>query len=141
MSRRPVAGGSAADLAAREVVRLALTYCPDTTPADWVVASGTPAMQLINFGPACFAAYARLRFVPDPAVPGQAEADVALPDGHPSDIAQARCALKVLAGYTATADDCYFCLWEGYSDAPLPAAARGGPLVETPYRRYALLRG
>lgn len=118
-----------------------LSYCPDLTAAGWLVRSDTPAGQLITCGPASFEAFARLRFIPDPSGPGQAEADVEVPDGHPSDIAQARRALHLLARFTATPQECYFCLWDGYSDAPLPPEARRGPLVELPHRRYALLRG
>ncbi|MEV8503733.1 hypothetical protein AB0368_02755 [Actinoplanes sp. NPDC051475] len=115
-----------------------LTYCPDTSAADWLVRSGTPAMRLITFGPAVFEAFARLRFIPDPTVPGQDETDVEMPDDHPSDITQTRRALHLLAGFTSTPQECYFCVWEGYSDIPLPPH---GPLVEIPHRRYALLRG
>lgn len=115
-----------------------LTYCPDTSAADWLVRSGTPAMRLITFGPATFEAFARLRFIPDPTAPGQEESDVEMPDDHPSDIAQTRRALHLLAGFTSAPQDCYFCVWEGYSDIPLPP---GAPLVEMPHRRYALLRG
>ncbi|MEV4640108.1 hypothetical protein AB0J80_22435 [Actinoplanes sp. NPDC049548] len=118
-----------------------LTYCPDTSPADWLVRSGTPPMQLITFGPAVFEAYARLRFIPDPSAPGQSENEVELPGDHPSDIAQVRRALHLRAPFTSAADECYFCLWEGYSDAPLPPDARHGPLVEIPHRRFALFRG
>ena len=118
-----------------------LSYCPDTIAADWLVRSDTPAMQLITFGPASFEAFARLRFIPDPAGPGRAEADVDVPDDHPSDIEQARRALHLLARFTSTPEECHFCLWEGYSDVPLPPAGQRGPLVELPHRRYALLRG
>ena len=118
-----------------------LSYCPDTTAADWLVRSDTPAMQLITFGPATFEAFARLRFIPDPSRPGQEESDVEVPDDHPSDIAQARRALRRLARFTSTPQECYFCIWEGYSDIPLPPDVRRGPLVEIPHRRYALLRG
>jgi hypothetical protein len=116
-------------------------YCPDTAPADWLVRSGAPGLRLITFGPAGFEAYARLRYLPDPGRPGQDEADADVPDDHPSDIAQARRALHRLAPFTATPEDCYFCLWEGYSDIPLPPDARRGPLVEVPHRRHALFRG
>jgi hypothetical protein len=118
-----------------------LSYCPDTAAADWLVKCDTPAMQLITFGPACFEAFARLRFIPDPSRPDQIEAQVELPHDHPSDIAQARRALRLLARFTSTSQECYFCLWEGYSDVPLPPAARRGALVEIPHRRYALLHG
>jgi hypothetical protein len=95
---------------------------------------------VVLFGPAGFAAYARLRFIPDPDRPGQAEADVVLPDDHPSDAAQARRALHRLARFTATPGECYFCVWDGYSDVELPPEARGA-LIDLPHRRYALLRG
>lgn len=114
---------------------------PDTTAADWLTRSGTPDMQLITFGPAGFEAYARLRFIPDPSRPGQQEADVEVPEDHPSDLDQSRRALHLLASFTSTPQECYFCLWEGYSDAPLPPRARRGPLVELPHRRFALFRG
>jgi hypothetical protein len=116
-----------------------LDWHPDPAAAGWLVRSGTPPMQLITFGPAGYEAYARLRFIPDPVRAGQDEADVDLPDDHPSDIAQARRALHLLASFTATPRECFFCVWEGYST--LPPEVAGGPLVELPYRRYALLRG
>jgi hypothetical protein len=47
----------------------------------------------------------------------------------------------VLGRFTSTPQDCWFCLWEGCSDAPLPPGVAPGPLVELPHRRYALLRG
>ncbi|WP_416904253.1 hypothetical protein [Micromonospora echinospora] len=118
-----------------------LTYCPDTTAADWLTRSGTPATTLMTFGPASFEAFGRLRFIPDPIAPGQNETDADIPAGHPSDLTQARRALRLLARFTSTPQDCYFCVWEGYSDIPLPPDVRHGPLVEIPHRRYALLRG
>jgi hypothetical protein len=93
---------------------------------------------LITLGPAGYEAYARLRFIPDPSGPGQAEADADVPGNHPPDIAQARIALHQLSPFTDTAQDCYFCVWEGYSDVEIPP---GGPLVDLPHRRYALLQG
>lgn len=98
-------------------------------------------MQLITFGPADFEVYARLRFIPDPSGPGQAEADVDIPDDHLPDIAQARLALHQLSRFTDTPQKCYFCVWDGYSDIDLPPAVRGGRLVDLPHRRYALLDG
>ncbi|GAA2529409.1 hypothetical protein [Pilimelia columellifera] len=120
---------------------MGLRFCPDTAAADWLVRTDTPVWQLIEFGPQGFEAFVRLRFIPDPSQPGQSEADVHLPEDHPSDIAQARRAVRLLAGFTTTPDDCYFCLWEGYSNIPLPALAQRGPFVDTPHRRYVLLRG
>ncbi|GAA2543309.1 hypothetical protein [Pseudonocardia hydrocarbonoxydans] len=116
---------------------MTLLRSADVSAADWVVRSPVPEGRLITLGPAGFAASARLRFVPDPTGPGQEEGDVEVPDDHPSDIAQVRRALHVLAPFTATPGDCWFCAWEGYSDLPLPP----GPLVELPTRRYGLFRG
>lgn len=120
---------------------MGLRFCTDLSAAHWLVESPTPAMQLISLGPAGYETYARLRFIPDPGGPGQAEADVDVPEDHPSDIAQSRRALHLLARFTATPQECYFCLWEGYSDMELPAAVQSGPLVDLPHRRYALLHG
>jgi hypothetical protein len=114
-----------------------LTWCSDLSAAEWLAGSSTPWMQLIFFGPSGHEAYARLRFIPDPVRPGQAETDVPLPDDHPLDIAQARRALHRLGRFTATPRECYFCVWDGYSDIAVPP----GPRVEVPHRRYALLRG
>ncbi|WP_433726415.1 hypothetical protein ACQP2Y_09360 [Actinoplanes sp. CA-051413] len=113
------------------------SFCPDPTPADWLVRSGAPDLRLITFGPAGFEAYARLRYIPDPVRLGQEEADADVPDDHPSDIAQARRTLHRLAPFTNTPDECYFCVWEGYSDIPLPPEAR---LIDLPHRRFALFR-
>jgi hypothetical protein len=120
---------------------MTLRYCSDTAAADWLVRSETPAEQLITFGPAGFEAFARLRFIPDPLNPDQDEANAVVPKEHPSDLEQARRALRLLARFTSTPQDCYFCLWEGYSDSPLPPQVQRGRLVELPHRRYALLRG
>ncbi len=118
-----------------------LDFCADTAPADWLVRSGTPTMQLISFGPERFEAFARLRFIPDPDGPDRAAADAPVADDHPSDVEQARRALHRLARFTATPQECYFCVWDGYSDIPLPPRVLRGPMVEIPHRRYALLRG
>src|SRR5687768_8035033 len=94
-------------------VTMRFNYCPDTSPADWLVGSRTADQQLITFGPAGFEAYVRLRYIPDPTAPGQEEADADLPADHPSDIVQARRALHRLAPFTTTPQECYFCVWEG----------------------------
>ena len=69
---------------------------------------------------------------------------------------QARLA-EVLRRFTATPDDCWFCLWEGYDlqgtplttpggpsvprPDPLPSAVRNGPRVRLPHRDYLLYSG
>ncbi|MGH3875826.1 MAG: hypothetical protein ACRDSK_02165 [Actinophytocola sp.] len=116
---------------------MGLRFCTDTAAASWLLRSDTPPMQLISFGPTGYEAFARLRFISDPTSAGQAEADVDLPDGHPSDMTRARQALHRLASFTATPADCYFGVWDGYSDLELPP----GPRFDLPHRTYALLRG
>lgn len=120
---------------------MALRFSDDVRPAAWLTQSRTPADRLIMLGPDGFESYARLRYVPDPTEPGQRESDLRLPAQHPTEIAQLRRAVHVLAAFTTTPDDGYFCLWEGYGGMPLPPAVADGPLVVLPDRRYALLRG
>ncbi|MCT2588278.1 hypothetical protein [Actinophytocola gossypii] len=120
---------------------MGLSYCTETSAADWIVGSRAPWHRLVTFGPPVFEAYARLRFIPDPSRPGQAEADVDVPDDHLSDFAQARLALRRLARFTDTPGDCYFCAWDGYSDIEFPPAVRDGRMVDLTHRRYAMLRG
>lgn len=117
---------------------MGLSWCADVSAADWIAESAVPFATLVTFGPDGFEAYARLRYIPDPQRPGQKEMDVDLPDDHPSDSEQAARALNVLAGFTATPRECFFAVWEGYPDLPLP---RDVPLFEVPNRRFALLSG
>jgi hypothetical protein len=118
-----------------------LKYCDDMSAADWIVQAHIPWEQLVNFGPPDFPAYARLRFIPDPTKPGQDEADATIAEDHPSDIEQARRALEHLRSFTATPEDCYFCVWEGYPDLNFPPSVLYAPMVSIPNRRYFLLKG
>ena len=113
------------------------TRCTDLSAADWLVRSPTDATRLILFGPAEFEAYARLRYIPDPAAPGLPEADVDTAD-EPSDLEKALHALDVLARFTGTAGDCHVAVWDGYPDVTVPP----GPLLTgLAYRHLHLLRG
>ena len=145
---------------------MALSWCSDVSSAAWLTASGTDLWQLITFGPAGFAGYVRLRFVPDPNVPGQSENDVDENDIPESEAVLVRGVLDVLARHTTTPDDCFFCLWEGWGSAihggdglrianldtgtvtrgPAMAPAfdqsvLDGPKVAIPHRNYYLFRG
>ena len=93
---------------------MALTPCSDLSAADWIAADDQPWHQLIGFGPAGFPAYARLRFLPDPAYAGQSENDAVGIDDGPPELMQLRAVLAVLARHTSTPQDCYFCLWDGW---------------------------
>lgn len=125
--------------------------------------SERPWWQLVTFGPEGLPAYARLRFLPDPAYVGQAESDVDV--GAPDETAQLRVALDTLSRHTRTSADCYFCLWDGWGDVaggdgmrsldyqtgtvsrgPLvapafPPSVLHGPKVVVPNRAYFLFRG
>ena len=91
---------------------MTLIFCRDLSAADWIVRSDLPWGQLVSFGPAGFDSYARLRFLPDPVRPGQREND-AEDDGRAD---QLPTLLEVLATQTASPDDCYFCVWDGFAD-------------------------
>jgi len=149
---------------------MTLIYCPDVSPADWIVRSDVPWQQLVEFGPAGFDAYARLRFLPDPVRPGQNENEAVREDWRDH---QLPVLFDVLATQTAAPDDCFFCVWEGfgsgnvvadddamYVDAgtdparfdpdarpgwrPAPVASSSvprTPQVVVPHRAYWLFRG
>jgi hypothetical protein len=145
---------------------VALTPCPDLWAASWLVDSNVSWARLVAFGPACFAAYARLRYIPDPAFEGQSENDASRACGAPSDTDQLRTLLDVLAAFTGTADRCYFCLWDGWGtdihgeeggpitnpwtgrahcrqriEPAFPPSVLNGPKVVIPHRAYYLFHG
>lgn len=93
---------------------VALTPCSDLSAAGWIMFSDRLWQQLVCFGPEGFPAYARLRFLPDPAYEGQSENDVDVDEDAPTETALLRAALQTLARHTRTPEDCYFCLWEGW---------------------------
>lgn len=100
-----------------------LIICVDTSPADWIITSAVPWQRLVEFGPAGFPAYARLRYLPDPGYAGQSENDA---DHDGDEMAELRSRqwarlFGTLASHTATAEDCYVCVWDGYADnGPTP---------------------
>jgi hypothetical protein len=145
---------------------VSLEPCSDVSAARWLTDHDRSWPQLVNFGPAGFAAYARVRFLADPAFDGQSENDAVGADDAPSETAVLRLVLETLARYTRTPDDCYFCLWDGWGStiqggdgafrldlgsgtvAPGPPMAPAfppsvllGPKVVVPHREYFLFRG
>ncbi|MEU8820112.1 hypothetical protein [Actinoplanes sp. NPDC048796] len=114
---------------------MTLRLCSDLTAADWIATSDVDWHHLLTFGPGGFAAYARLRFIPDPVRPGQQEADYEGPAGDLTDTEKMGFALETLARHTTTPEDCYFALWDGWGDA-FPA-----PKVLLPEREFFLFRG
>ncbi len=93
---------------------VSLTACSDLSAADWITDSDLSSWQLVTLGPSGFAAYARLRFLPDPAYEGQSENDVVISDDAPLESAQLAAVLEVLSRHTRTPDECYFCVWDGW---------------------------
>jgi hypothetical protein len=116
-----------------------LEFCTDTSAAGWLRQFDVPWGQLVGWGVPGFERYGRLRYIPDPTFPGQSENDVHVPEGHPSELAQVKRLLRVLADFTQTPDECFFLLWEGYG-VPLPAGAELFSLP-THVRAYAVLQG
>lgn len=113
----------------------------DLSAAGWLASTHADPLRLVTFGPAAFEAYGRLRYVPDPDEPGLCEADVLLPDDHPSDIEQARTVLRALAGHTQAAAQCFYCVWDGWVGSSLDPELVRGPLVVLPHRQYVLFAG
>lgn len=122
---------------------MALRFVADSSPAQWIVDSGLPWLRLVWFGPPNFAAYARLRFLPDPVFPGQTENE-ADREHAPRASDQWHSIFELLASHTDTPEDCYFGLWEGW---PLPDYVRQLPKfgvprdARFPARSYYLFRG
>lgn len=112
--------------------------CADPSAADWIAESDTPFDQLVTFGPDVFEASARLRFIPDPISVDQDEADVIVSDDHLRDLDQVRMALRQLEPFTSTADECFFCIWDGYSDVVIPPRIAKTSMVVLPHRQYVL---
>ena len=124
-----------------------VTACSDLSAADWITGSDLPWQQLAGFGPSGFTAYARLRFLPDPAYDGQSENDVDFGDGA-SESAKLSAALQVLSRHTSTPDAYYFCLWDGWgsdgdSDGSPPLidveSGRTGPSSSTSTLRLPMV--
>lgn len=107
----------------RSGVDVSLAVCPDLSPANLIVTSDVRWDRLVTFGPAGFAAYARVRFIPDPTHHGQQESEADL-DASPSETEQWRALLQLLATETSDPSNCYFGLWEGWG---FPESARRWP--------------
>jgi hypothetical protein len=122
---------------------VSLAVCSDLSPASWIVTSDEHWDRLVSFGPAGFAAYARVRFIPDPTHEGQQEHEADL-NASPGESDQWRALLHLLAGETSCPEDCYFGLWEGWG---FPESARRWPTFGVPRgarisaRSFFLFRG
>jgi hypothetical protein len=153
--RLAIAGDVAADLrtkrpdlprgdrgSSRQDGHVTLLPSSDTSDAEWIVNSARPWVQLVCFGPEGFEAYARLRFLPDPAFKGMSEAD-AKPETELSEVAQLRIAVSLLARHTRTPHELCLAWWDGWGTqvADLPVTALEHSKFQVPERSYFLLRG
>lgn len=116
-----------------------LRHAAGGEPAAWI--ADLTFLEATTFGPPDFAAYARLRFIPDPTRPGQSENQVEIPDEYVSDLDQARRVFSHLARQTTTAEHCYFCIWVGYPYVRLPVGPGPHVMVTLPHRDYWLMEG
>lgn len=116
-----------------------LRHVRDLEPAAWI--SDLTFAEATTFGPAGFAAYARLRYIPDPTRPGQSEGDVEVSEDQLSDLDQARLAFAHLAQHTESTEHCYFGLWDGYGYDRLPVGTGAHVMLDLPHRRYLLMQG
>ncbi|WHU46653.1 hypothetical protein QNM97_22175 [Gordonia sp. L191] len=125
--------------------------CSDEAAAQWILDQDREWYDLTARGPLGYEQTARLRFIPDPAYVGQRENDAVIPDhiaSGPTELWQIAVATSLLRSHTATPEDCYFLIWEGwpYPEYKSTAAAqvdlRGGVFdSETIVRSYYLFRG
>jgi hypothetical protein len=120
-----------------------LAVSSDLSSADWIVASDIPWPRLVTIGPSGFAAYARVRFIPDPIREDQRESEADL-DASPDEVDPWRALLGLLAANTADPDNCSFGLWDGWG---FPESAHRWPTfgvprdAQLPPRSYFLFRG
>ena len=115
--------------------------CQQLAPADWLVHSKTPWPQLRPMGHLASRRTRDFVSFPIPSSPGSGKATLRSAVDHPTDLESARRALLHLASFTDTADECYFCVWDGYGMSEADPAIGHGPLLTTPERRYALFTG
>jgi hypothetical protein len=124
-----------------------LQPCADLSPADWITGSELRWGRLVCMGPAGFAAYARLRFIPDPRHPGQSENDVDVGPDLPTEHARLGVALELLRNHTRTPDEVYYCIWDGWDwswrgrEADVHIGVTVTDELELAARSYFLLQG
>lgn len=99
--------------------------CSDLAAAKWIAASDGHWWNLVTLGPPGFPAYARLRFIPDPAHEGQPESAAARQADAPSDNDQLRIAAGTLLQRTAASDEGYVLIWDGWGGDSFPRGVAG----------------
>jgi hypothetical protein len=136
---------------------VSLQFEHDVAKADWFAHSSDHWAQLCSVGPSGFAGYARLFH---PVEPDADETDSEtfwgnLEGNLDQEVLQRL--LGVLQRHTATSDECYFGLWEGFAEIvgspavmsfsgqtfppAFPPEVMAGPRLRIPAREYLLFRG
>ena len=114
--------------------------CSDPAAAKWIATSDERWWNLVTLGPPGFPAYARLRFIPDPAYEGQSENDAVRQDDVLSDADQLRIAVGTLLLHTGTPTEGYLLVWDGWGGDSFPERVLRAPRVVVPNREYYLCR-
>lgn len=124
----------------REDVQVTLQLAPDSSAAQWISDElrRQDWWRLVTRGPLGFEAYARLRFIPDPAYPGMSENDFEAQDDLPDEQESLQQVVATLVGHTQTPDDLYFAIWDGW---PSGVSQLDVPKWSLTYREFVLLRG
>jgi hypothetical protein len=109
--------------------------CSDVSAAQWIATREQPWWDLVTLGPTGFRAYARLRFIPDPAYEGQSESEGANQTGvrSASDTLSEPEQLRIAAGnllqQPGSSTEGYLLMWDGYGDSMIPESVLITPRV------------
>jgi hypothetical protein len=132
--------------------------CSDVAAAQWITARDQHWWDLVTLGPTGFPAYARLRFIPDPAYEGQSGSEGANQTGVRSvgdtlsESEQLRIAVQTLLHQVSSPTEGYLLMWDGYGESMIPELVLGIPHVVitddeappdpsvSPAREYYLVR-
>lgn len=114
--------------------------CSDLAAAKWIASSDEHWWNLVTLGPPGFPAYARLRFMPDPAYEGQSENDASHQDDALSDNDQLRITVWTLLLHAGSPTEGYLLIWDGWGSDSFPGPVLRTPRVMVPSREYYLCR-
>lgn len=112
--------------------------CLDLTVAEWITASEEPWWSLVTLGPPGFPAYARLRFIPDPAYEGQSEIDAARHSEVIPEIDQLRVAVETLLQHTDAPAEGRLLIWDGWGEEAFPDTIGRAARAAVPHREYSV---
>lgn len=124
----------------------------DMTAAEWILTADRHWWDLVTLGPPGLPAYARLRFIPDPAYEGQSEHEGARQSGilsnsdALSDSDQLRIAVGALSRQGGSPTEGYLLIWDGWGEDLFPESVLQTPRVPildgelSPPRGYYMLQ-